>query len=57
MKGNEIFTMALGLQEPWHVVKAEFVEVGKNSKELHLWLDFTPGYKFSVNGSSPQECT
>lgn len=53
MNGNEIFTKALGLQEPWHVVKAEFVDASKNSKELHLWLDFTPGYKFSVNGSTP----
>ena len=24
-----------------------------DSKELHLWLDFTPGYKFSIDGSAP----
>lgn len=54
MKSTEIFTMALGLNDPWFVSKAEFVDAGKNKKELHLWLDFTPGYKFSIDGCAPQ---
>lgn len=53
MDAVEIFTMALGLSEPWYVSKAEFVDVDNSVKELHLWLDFTRGYKFSINGSVP----
>ena len=33
MEAIEIFTMALGLQEPWYVTKAE----------LHIWIYFTTG--------------
>lgn len=47
MEAIEIFTMALGLTEPWHVTKAEFVKCEDSSKELHIWIDFTKGYKFS----------
>lgn len=46
----EIFTIALGLSEPWRVTKAKLEDAGDNAKELHLWLDFTSGYKFSVDG-------
>ena len=46
MEAIEIFTMALGLQEPWYVTKAEFVNCEDSSKELHIWIDFTKGYKF-----------
>ena len=46
MEAFEIFTMALGLQEPWYVTKAEFVNCEDSSKELHIWIDFTKGYKF-----------
>lgn len=45
--------MALGLQKPWHVTKAEFIDGENSTKELHLWLDFTPGYKFSIDDSTP----
>lgn len=49
----ELFTMALGLEKPWNVTKAEFIDKENSTKELHLWLDFTPGYKFSIDGSRP----
>ncbi len=51
MNSIEIFSMALGLQKPWSVSKAEFVDSNEGDfKELHLWLDFDKGYKFSVDG-------
>lgn len=53
MNSIELFTMALGLTEPWRVSKAEFETVG-NSQELHLWIEYTRGYKFSVGNSAPQ---
>lgn len=53
MNSIELFTMALGLTEPWRVSKAEFETVG-NSQELHLWIEYTKGYKFSVGNSAPQ---
>jgi len=33
--------------------KKKITFVVMDSKELHLWLDFTPGYKFSIDGSAP----
>jgi hypothetical protein len=49
MKSTEIFTMALGLVEPWHVSKVEFQDSSDSVKELHIWLEFTRGYKFTVD--------
>ena len=51
METKDIFTLALGLQEPWHVAKVSFVATEGSSKELHLWLEFSKGAKFSINGS------
>lgn len=48
MEAVEIFTMALCLTEPWHVTKADFVKCEDSSKELHIWIDFTKGFKFST---------
>jgi transposase len=48
MDSIDIFTMALGLPEPWHVTKAEFIDGPDSTKELHLWLDFNRGYKFAI---------
>jgi transposase len=42
---KEIFSLALGLREPWSVEKINFEEV-ERGKELHIYLSFTRGYKF-----------
>jgi transposase len=49
MNSTEIFTMALGLVEPWHVSKVEFQDSSESIKELHIWIEFTRGYKFTVD--------
>lgn len=49
MNSIDIFTLALGLTDPWHVTKVEFVDGPESTKELHLWIDFTRGYKFTIN--------
>ena len=38
MNSSEIFTLALGLAEPWYVSKVELIEGEQSKKELHLWL-------------------
>ena len=47
MNSSEIFTLALGLAEPWYVSKVELIEGDQSKKELHLWLSFTRGYRFT----------
>lgn len=48
MNSTEIFKIALGLESPWYVEKAEFQEASSGvSKELHLYLNFERGYKFT----------
>ena len=48
MNSIEIFKMALGLSSPWYVEKAEFIDSAERiSKELHLYLNFERGYRFS----------
>lgn len=40
MNSNEIFTLALGLTEPWFISNVE-IQVDTNSvKELHIHLGF-----------------
>jgi hypothetical protein len=39
MNSEQIFQLALGLQEPWYVSKAEFFE-SQSGRELHLTIDF-----------------
>lgn len=48
MNSSEIFTLALGLAEPWYVSKVELIEGEQSKKELHLWLSFTRGNQFHV---------
>lgn len=48
MNSTEIFTMALGLSEPWYVSKVEFIEGKHSNKELHIWLSFNRGYRFKL---------
>lgn len=49
MNSTEIFTMALGLSEPWYVSKVEFIEGKHSNKELHIWLSFNRGHRFKLN--------
>jgi len=41
---EELFQLALNLQEPWVVKKIEFK---KENRQLDLWIDFIPGSKFA----------
>ena len=49
MNSTEIFSIALGLGRPWFVSNVEFVDVNTNEKELHIYLDFERGFRFSNN--------
>lgn len=42
---NEIFTIALGLSEPWHI---EDVRIDNSSHQLDIYIGFKRGYKFSM---------
>jgi transposase len=44
METTDLFRVALGLAEPWHVVKIEFSAEGN---QLDLWLDFARGGTFA----------
>lgn len=49
MNSTEIFAIALGLSSPWEVKKIVFENTPSNSmKELHIYLDFDRGFKFST---------
>ena len=48
MNSTEIFSLALGLNQPWIISKVEFVEVVPNEKELHIHIDFERGFRFST---------
>ncbi|MCL2320854.1 MAG: ISL3 family transposase, partial [Oscillospiraceae bacterium] len=41
---EEMFTLALQLQEPWYVERTEFT-----GEELHIYVSFKKGYKFKIN--------
>lgn len=42
---TEIFSMALGLEEPWHIADVVF---DKTAFQLDIYLKFTRGYKFKT---------
>lgn len=42
----EIFSIALGLQEPWHIKEVLF---DKKNSQLDIHLGFTKGYKFKMD--------
>lgn len=48
MNSTEIFSLALGLAQPWIITNVEFVEVVPNVKELHIHIDFERGFRFST---------
>jgi hypothetical protein len=44
---NQIFSLALGLTEPWFLESAELVEVAGNPfQELHIHINFHKGSEF-----------
>ena len=44
---TQIFSLALGLDEPWFVESVSFVDVVETStKELHIFLNFRKGFEF-----------
>ena len=42
---QEIFSIALGLEEPWHISSVSF---DKDKSQLDIHLSFTKGYKFET---------
>jgi transposase len=49
----EIFSLALGLKEPWFVEEVTFVDVGvSNKKELHIHINFQKGHEFVFEDGS-----
>jgi transposase len=46
----QIFSLALGLDEPWFVEGVSFVEVSEtSSKELHIRINFRKGHEFTFD--------
>jgi transposase len=54
MNSTEIFGIGLGLSSPWYVERVELLNSTiDQGKELHLYLDFERGYRFTTdNGLS-----
>ena len=48
MNLRNIFSMALGINEPWYITEVRF---DPKQKRLDIDLDFTKGSKFAVNGT------
>ncbi|MDD4645090.1 MAG: ISL3 family transposase [Bacteroidales bacterium] len=49
MKQEDLFTIALGLQDPWFVEKVEFVvQADTLINELHIQVNHRPGQKFTT---------
>jgi hypothetical protein len=46
MNSSEIFTLALGLTEPWYITKVEIQTDDDSVKALHIHLGFKRGSKF-----------
>lgn len=46
MNSDQIFTLALGVETPWEIIKTEFKDVDK-SEELHVTIDFKRGSRFA----------
>jgi transposase len=46
MNSTEIFTLALGLKDPWFISNVEILTNDNSVKELHIHFGFTRGSKF-----------
>jgi transposase len=53
MDMNELFRVALGLEEPWRVAKVEFTE---QESRLDIWLDFPAGSGFACPVCARKGC-
>ena len=45
MNSKEIFTFALGLEDPWFIKEIKF---DKSNSRLDIYLGFTRGFRFST---------
>lgn len=52
-RGSELFTVALGLGEPWTVARIEFSE---GEQQLELWLEFAAGSRFGCPECGKEGC-
>lgn len=48
MNSKEIFVLALGLQAPWEIKEVRFESITEYERELHIYIDFKRGYKFTT---------
>ena len=52
-----IFSLALGINNPWYLETIEFIEVeGNPIKELHIHINFHRGSTFTSPDGSPSKC-
>ncbi len=49
MDQNQLFTLALGIAQPWKIISVEFSAA---NKRLDILIDFAPGSKFQLGGES-----
>ena len=50
---QKLFSMGLGVEEPWYIRDLDFIEVGEKAgsrHELHVYVEFIKGSRFSVKG-------
>jgi len=52
MQEAQLFSMALGLQEPWFVEHVHLTEFTDKKQELHIHISHTSGVRFAVEGES-----
>jgi len=46
MNSNEIFALALGLNEPWEITRVDMTTTENVIKELHIYVGFKSGAIF-----------
>ncbi len=51
---EELFQMALNIQDPWFIEKIDF---SPDTKRLDIWIDFIPGSRFNCPDCKIPECT
>ena len=54
MDQNQLFTLALGVSQPWKIVSVEF---SASNKRLDILIDFSPGSRFTLGGESKDKNT
>ncbi len=56
MNSSEIFTLALGLTEPWTITNVEILTDDDSVKALHIHLSFKRGSKFKDEAGEKCSC-